>query len=187
MTMIDREPGSREEIVAALEEVRARSRTYWESFAPAAFVAPLGEAWSPADNVRHLNKSVSAVAGGLRVPKLLLRLRFGRAKAPSRTYAGLREHYRTRLAQGADAGRYGPSSPLDAGGDPAAARDRILAQHDEAVQSLIEGCARWSEKALDGYVLPHPLLGPLTVREMLFFTVYHNQHHVAVVQRRVAG
>jgi hypothetical protein len=34
--------------------------------------------------------------------------------------------------------------------------------------------------------LPHPLLGKLTVREMLFFTLYHQRHHVAVVERRIA-
>jgi hypothetical protein len=33
--------------------------------------------------------------------------------------------------------------------------------------------------------LPHPLLGRLTTREMLFFTLYHNQHHVEVAKRRL--
>ena len=36
---------------------------------------------------------------------------------------------------------------------------------------------------LDAVLLPHPLLGKLTVREMLFFTVYHVQHHRALVER----
>jgi hypothetical protein len=40
---------------------------------------------------------------------------------------------------------------------------------------------------MDYHVLPHPLLGPLSVREMLFFTVYHNTHHVLNVQRLRAG
>jgi hypothetical protein len=34
------------------------------------------------------------------------------------------------------------------------------------------------------YRLPHPLLGKLTVREMLFFTVYHNAHHLDQVASR---
>jgi hypothetical protein len=32
--------------------------------------------------------------------------------------------------------------------------------------------------------MPHPLLGKLTVREMLLFTLYHNLHHVQNVARR---
>ena len=34
-----------------------------------------------------------------------------------------------------------------------------------------------SEEDLDYYVLPHPLLGKLTLREMLYFTIYHVKHH----------
>jgi hypothetical protein len=43
---------------------------------------------------------------------------------------------------------------------------------------------RWSEAELDAYRLPHPLLGRLSVREMMFFTLLHNRHHQAVAERR---
>ncbi len=35
----------------------------------------------------------------------------------------------------------------------------------------------FSEAQLDALILPHPLLGKLTLREMLYFTIYHVQHH----------
>jgi hypothetical protein len=38
---------------------------------------------------------------------------------------------------------------------------------------------QWSEAELDRYTLPHPLLGDLTMREMLCFTLYHNQRHIS--------
>jgi uncharacterized damage-inducible protein DinB len=59
--------------------------------------------------------------------------------------------------------------------------------HAAAVQELVRAAGRWSERALDARQLPHPLLGKLTVREMLFFTLYHNRHHVDVVKRRMAS
>jgi hypothetical protein len=43
----------------------------------------------------------------------------------------------------------------------------------------------WSERQLDRIRLPHPVLGKLSVREMLFFTLYHNQHHIEAVKRRL--
>ena len=43
----------------------------------------------------------------------------------------------------------------------------------------------WGELALDRYRLPHPLLGRLTVREMLLFTLYHSVHHFNLVSTRV--
>jgi hypothetical protein len=51
---------------------------------------------------------------------------------------------------------------------------------------LVAQAGRWSEADLDACRLPHPLLGRLTVREMLLFTQYHEVHHVANVERRRA-
>ncbi len=52
------------------------------------------------------------------------------------------------------------------------------------VSGLVGKIPGWSEAALDRYRLPHPLLGKLTVREMLFFTLYHNAHHLDQVAGR---
>ena len=39
-------------------------------------------------------------------------------------------------------------------------------------------------KDLDVYILPHPLLGKVTLREMLYFTIHHNEHHLELLQNR---
>jgi hypothetical protein len=89
--------------------------------------------------------------------------------------------YQAALDAGGGAGRFAPSSvaPDLAQSDW---RRRILAQWRSVGADLVAGLGRWSEPALDRHLLPHPLLGKLTVREMLFFTLYHNVHH----GRRVA-
>jgi hypothetical protein len=33
--------------------------------------------------------------------------------------------------------------------------------------------------------MPHPLLGKITAREMIYFTVYHSEHHVAATKKRL--
>lgn len=43
----------------------------------------------------------------------------------------------------------------------------------------------FTEKELDQYVLPHPLLGKLTLREMMFFTIYHVQHHEVLTKKNL--
>ncbi len=134
------------------------------------------ETWSGAEHTVHLIKSVKAVAKGLSYPKWLVRLRFGKAKS-SRTYDELVAFYQSKLAQGGRAsGRYVPEvSPSPS--DPQAARDAILSKWQRAVSELVENLDSWSEKSLDKLQFPHPLLGMLSVREMLFFTHYHNLHH----------
>ena len=44
---------------------------------------------------------------------------------------------------------------------------------------LLSAVEKWDETELDQYMLPHPILGKLTVREMLFFTIYHNLRHAS--------
>ncbi|WP_145979260.1 DinB family protein [Gemmatimonas phototrophica] len=174
------------DIRTALHALHRESVAYWDALNTATFLAPIGTAWSPAENVRHLTKSMRAVTQGLQLPRVVLLVAFGRATAPSRPYAAVREVYRARLAQGASAGRFAPR-PHAAPSNPEDARARTMAAHAAAVASLCDAVERWPERALDARRLPHPLLGRLTVREMLFFTLYHNRHHLENVQRRFAS
>ena len=41
----------------------------------------------------------------------------------------------------------------------------------------LRGGYKLDEEDLDNYILPHPLIGKTTIREMLYFTIYHVQHH----------
>jgi len=173
------------ELSAELLAVHDESVRYWGTFDTAAFFAPIGEGWSPAENVRHLTKSVRAVNTGLKLPKWLIWVRFWRPRRASRGYTELRDIYLARLAAGADAGRFAPEQRPPAA-DLVAERARIMGAHLRSVTEMRGYLARWSEGALDRLQLPHPALGWLTVREMLYFTVYHNRHHPENVKRKLA-
>lgn len=177
-------PQTREEIVEALQRQETEGVAYWTTFDTDAFFARIGESWSPAEAVRHLTKSTRPVAIALAAPKIFLRLRFGKSKRPPLTYDALRARYQQKLDEGGKAGRFAPSDQDNA--DREAWRTEIMASFARANHDLRAALARWPEKKLDTLQLPHPLLGKLTVREMLFFTLYHQRHHVAVVQRRLS-
>jgi hypothetical protein len=116
----------------------------------------------------------------------VLWIAFRRPSSPSRTYSEMRDAYLARLATGVTAGRFTPDA-RPAPSDPEAERRRIMEYHDIAVEELVTRLLAWPEQALDRRRLPHPALGPLTVREMLLFTLYHNRHHLDIVKRRLAG
>jgi hypothetical protein len=179
------EPFGGVEIARELRALQARAQDFWSSFSTSGFFQPLGDAWSPADNVRHLLKSNRPVLRALSTPKLLLAVRFGAGLRPSRTYAEVRERYFARLAEGVTAGRFAPR-PLEASEQTEDQRRALLADMDQVSKQLADAIAGWREWQLDRLVLPHPALGRLTVREMLFFTLYHNLHHVRNVERRSA-
>ena len=176
------DPFTRDELRRDLAAVREWSGEFWSSFEPDAFFAPFGEAWSPADNVRHVAKANRPVALALRVPRILVLLRYGITGRRSRRYAELVEVYRRALANGLRAGRYA-ARPLGPEERTAEARTRALALLDSSLADVHSALAGWSERGLDRLRLPHPGIGMLTVREMVTWTIYHNTHHVANVVR----
>lgn len=179
-------PQSREQILRALDRLRDEGLTFWAALPPDQFVAPLGEAWSPADNLRHLIKSTTPVTKGLSLPRLALRVLFGSARTPSASYVELRDRYRAVLANGATAGRFAPKAAR-VPSDHAAWQRELVGKCRDSVSNLRQAAARWSDADLDIYRLPHPLLGKLTLREMLFFTLYHFAHHQANVVKRMSA
>jgi hypothetical protein len=180
------EPFSGAEIVRELRALHARSRELWNGFSTTEFFFPLGEAWSPADNVRHLLKSNRPVLRALSTPKVLLVFRFGAGLRGSRSYSEVRERYLGRLAAGVTAGRFAPR-PLGSSDQTDEQRRALMASLDQVSESLTDAVSGWREWQLDRLRLPHPALGRLTVREMLFFTLYHNFHHVQNVVRRAGS
>ena len=48
--------------------------------------------------------------------------------------------------------------------------------------TLLKAIDNWTEEELDTYLIPHPLIGKMTLRELLFFTVYHIGHHLKTIK-----
>ena len=173
---------SRRAIIEALESAHEAGVEYWSGYTTPEFFAPMGAHWSAAEHVRHLTRSMTPLLPVLRVPRVALRLAFGAATAPSRSYEEIETMYAAALAAGGTAGRFTP--PPDSSACDTARRDAIMDAHSETLRGLTQAMNRWTEPQLDAHRLPHPLIGKLTVREMMLFTLLHNQHHVSVAERR---
>jgi hypothetical protein len=186
MEMPNADPPSKDEILRAIDDVEAEVAAFFGGLSETELVHREGDAWTPAEHLAHLATSVSAVARGLGMPRLLLRLRFGRAWAPSRSYSELRRDYQERLAAGGRAsGAFVPPREDPGPAEVAPLRAALLARWGRVNGRLRAALAPWSERQLDRIRLPHPLLGELTTREMLFFTLYHGRHHVESAARRL--
>lgn len=131
---------------------------------------PFNNKWSAAEQLDHIIKSVAPVKVAFSMPRFLLRIFFGKANRPSKNYEQLVVKYQSKLAAGGKApSKYVPEKKKNVLGE-AAKLDAIV----EALCKKVEG---FSENELDLLLLPHPLIGKLTLREMLYFTLYHVQHH----------
>lgn len=144
------------------------------------FMRQPGSAWTAGQQWAHILASVAPVALAFGLPKWGLRLWLGKSTRPSRSYDALVARYLDKLAAGGRAsGRFVPK--------PVAWSDkaRLRRDLDIAVRRLIRRIDRFSEADLDQLLLPHPLLGRLTLREMLFFTLHHVDQHAHIALRNL--
>jgi hypothetical protein len=100
-------PQDRNQILAELSRLSDELVGFLDGFTDEAFFAPQGDKWSPAGHVRHLTKSVRAVADAMRKPKVLL-LVFGLARSPARSFEEIVTAYQQILDRGGLGGRVAP-------------------------------------------------------------------------------
>lgn len=144
------------------------------------FRRPDNGKWSIAQNVRHLHLAVRPLNLAFSMPAFMF-IVFGSPGRSSVDYNTLVERYQSRLKAGAKASL--PYVPRDQTGDKA----QMIAGCSDAYRSLLNKLASVDDATLDKYFLPHPILGRITMREMLYFTAYHVGHHHKTIEERIRG
>jgi len=170
---------TKDKILAALKDSNQRAANRFQEIQVTEFFTRHGEVWSPSDNLDHLIKAVKPITKALKLPRITLHAMFGKPEKASVSYEELCQLYRNVIAKGGQAaGRYLPEqkSPVS---NAEAEKRSLLEGWTNASGELVSIAEKWQEADLDQYRLPHPLLGKLTIREMLYFTIYHNLRHAS--------
>jgi uncharacterized damage-inducible protein DinB len=167
------------ELISSLNDSNQRATKWFTEIPAENFFTRKGEVWSASDNMDHLIRSHQPLVKALKLPKITLQAMFGKPQKLSISYEELCQIYRDEIAKGAQAsGRYLPNQ--DNPSENAEEKKRsLLCQFAKASSELVSIAEKWDENELDQYLLPHPILGKLTIREMLFFTIYHNLRHAS--------
>ena len=181
------DPRTRDDISAALAAAENEVAAFFTSLSADELSRRVASAWTAFEQLEHLTSAVGAVARGFAAPKLLLRLRFGRAKQPGRSYLELRDDYRARLAAGGRASGAFVPKPVDTTAPIEKRRDDLVERWRRRNGRLRSALSSWNEAQLDKIRLPHPLLGSITAREMLFFAIYHAEHHLVATKSRLTS
>jgi DinB superfamily len=165
------------ELVQALEAGHMEVSRYFSSLPEETFLADTAPKWNPAQHLIHLTRANSRIAQGFQARDALPNNESGQAKS----YEVVRETYLTALANA-------PSELLAKNGSAVqveanSSHSQILAAYQQAGTNLRQGIQTWTEAELDAKAMPHPLLGLLSVREMLEFALYHDLHHLEGVRK----
>lgn len=169
---------SRDEIIHALKDSARHAEEWFRAQTEEHFFTRHAETWSASDNVDHLIKAIKPIIKALKLPKVALQTLFGKPVNQSRTYEEICTIYSDEIAKGARAG--GSFLPLQEDPDNAEEKKAELLQHlSLELDKLVAAVEKWQETELDEVQLPHPIIGKITVREMLFFTIHHNLRHAS--------
>ena len=167
------------EIISALSEKVDAFNNYIAPLNKEQFEATRNGKWSAGQNLDHLIRAIKPLQPAYSLPKFVLRILFGKTNRPSKTYDELVAKYKTKLVAGGRAS--GPFIPPFISFEK---KNELVRKYDEQKQKLIAKIGKQSENDLDVYILPHPLLGKVTLREMLYFTIHHNEHHLELLKKR---
>lgn len=177
---------NRFQIIQNTETIFKETTSYCRNVDDAVFFKRVEDKWSVAENIQHLIAATKMTNLALRVPRFVLRLLYGKPNRRSRSYEELVAKYKAKLeAGGAAAGRYLPATKeLEKG------KEELLKNWEAVTEKFLSRIKYyWEEEKLDAYIVGHPLLGKITIRELAFFTIYHTKHHLKAIRQsnRLAG
>jgi len=167
---------SQPEIKVALQSSFQDNAQFVASISDENFYKKKDEKWSIAQNLDHLVMSNKPLASGLKKSKIFFRA-FGTAKKASQTYEEIVAIYKEALLT-----KNPTNNPYLSKDVESTSKEEYLSNWKMIEEKYQERLDLWSEKDLDKYRIPHPVLGKLTVREMMFFTINHNYHHLEIMK-----
>jgi hypothetical protein len=169
---------TRDEISTCLSGRFNETAAWFGARPDSAFTQGPAGRWTEGQVLEHLVMVTKPMNMAYRLPRIVLLWRFGVAKAPSEAPDKMIARYEAALASGGKSPRAFEPAPV-----PLTEKARLLGELRNEGRRLAEVTRAWSEKDLDKYALPHPLIGKLTLRNFLQFAHYHLQHHVDIIKR----
>ncbi len=164
---------NKEEIIASLEQNHVLFIEYLTQLSKQDFELSNNGKWNAGQQLLHIYMSVKPLANGLKsAPKFVIKTTYGKAKNNPKTYDELVKSYHETLAvTDTSNSDYQPKDVIFS------EKDEIIKKLKYVVDMLIRALSKFTDKELNTLRLPHPLLGKICIREMLYFTSYHVKHH----------
>ena len=130
--------------------------------------------WTTGQQALHLLQSIKTLNNALSLPKLILKYRFGKSNRDVRDYDAVVNRNNERLKD-VNGRTFGPSQNMKI---PKLREKQYLIDRIQIENKKLQYKTRkWSDEQLDNYILPHPLMGKMPVREIIMWTAYHVEHH----------
>lgn len=137
--------------------------------------------WTTGQHVIHLLQSMKPLNTALSLPKFILKFKFGTSNRAVRDFDTVKIGIYNVLKEAKGITFKGSQNmKVPSIKDKQYIINRLLVEN----KKLQYKTRKWSDKDLDTYILPHPLMGKMPVRELLMWTAYHIEHHTDTLKER---
>lgn len=130
--------------------------------------------WTTGQQTLHLLQSIKPLNTALSLPKFILKFKFGKANRAVRDYETIAKRYLERLKD-VKGKTFKGSQNMKV--PNIKEKQYLLNRLQIESKKLQHKTNKWSDNDLDTYILPHPLMGKMPIREILMWTAYHVEHH----------
>lgn len=133
--------------------------------------------WTAIEQLEHITLCLKPLTKVL-LSKEYIRQNFGSLNRTTWSYNIVIENYLAAIQKGGKApAQFIPRK------SPTIQRGEIIDEFIVSMVSIKQLLERYTEEELDTLVLPHPLLGLLTIRELFYLMSYHVIHHQNQIKR----
>jgi hypothetical protein len=137
--------------------------------------------WTAGQHILHLWQSAKPFNRALGLPMFVLWYKFGKANRPPRTYEEVASKYHSKLEAAGEVispfSKNMPETPPDG-------KQEIINKLSQEKDILIKKINKISERDLDKYLIPHPLMGRMLIREMIMWNAHHVEHHHKILKEK---
>ena len=168
------------EIKDSLEKQYLTFVNYINGLSNDEFIFAYESKWTAGQQLKHIVLCVNPLVQVFGMPNAMIEQNFGTTKTKSRTYDKLLSDYLEKLNQGGQAPD--PLVPEIVAGNE---KSELLMTLPKLIEKLNTEIEDLTENELDTLCIPHPLLGNITLREMLYNAIYHVQHHQKLTENNL--
>ena len=135
--------------------------------------------WTTSQHILHLVNSLQLLNNALSYPKFILKYKFGVCNRASRDYKAVAKNYDEKLEKNQDRAR---NFNKDLKKPTLKERESLLTKFQIQQKKLQYKTKKISDKNLDKLIIPHPLMGKMTLREIIMWTAHHTEHHTETLK-----
>ncbi|WP_299665606.1 DinB family protein [uncultured Polaribacter sp.] len=169
----------KKEAIADLLELKHQKLFDWLEKQPKEIweKGPVGK-WTTGQQIQHLVDSLQLLNNALSYPRFFLKYKFGLCNRATRDYDTVAKNYQQKLKDNTEKAKLFNQKlkkPIQK------ERERLLNRLQIQNKKLQYKIKKVSDLNLDTLVIPHPLMGKMTIREIIMWTAHHTEHHTKIL------